>query len=151
MKIIIIAAMLLATAPKGCEEDTEEQVVYETPERSEYEAKDYEVRNAIAEWEVFKAGSERNVMAARKRISKATDRLDDTQKHNKLKLRYAIIKSEGLLEQLSEKLLRGERFEEKIKEYKLDGSVIQKMNGFKESYRNKEEKLNEALEKMEKI
>ncbi|MEL1242694.1 hypothetical protein AAEO56_00355 [Flavobacterium sp. DGU11] len=151
MKFILFTALLLALAPKACEDDTEEKTLYETTEQSDYEELDYKIRNAAAEWKLFKKESESNIMTAKKKISKATDRLDDPNRKQKLKLRNAIINAEGQLEQVSEKLLRGERFEDKMDNYKVDASVIQRMESFMESYRKKEEKLNEAIAEMEKI
>ncbi|AWH86411.1 hypothetical protein HYN59_15415 [Flavobacterium album] len=151
MKVFMLAAVLLALAPKGCEEDVDEKSVYETTEQADYEEMDYRVRNAVAEWKLFKKESESNIIAAKVRISKATDKLDDPNRHHKLKLRNAIIDAEGQLEQLSEKLLRGERFEEKADSLEIDASVIKRMENFMESYREKEAKLKETLSEMEKV
>ncbi len=151
MKIFILAGILLALAPNGCAEDTEEKNLYETTEQAGYEELDYKIRNATAEWTLFKSQSDANVMAAKKRISRASDRLDDTNRQHKMKLRNAIMKADGQLEQLSEKLLRGERFEDKLDANAINGTVIERMEGFMESYREKEEKLMETLAEMEKL
>jgi len=151
MKIYVLAGILLALAPKGCAEDQEEKEQYETTVQADYEELDYKIRNAIDDWKLFKRQSENNVLAARKKISRAADRLDDPDGKNKGQLRNAIFKADSQLEQLSEKLLRGERFEEKIDAFAIDASVIKRMERFMESYREKEAKLMETLAGIEKL
>ncbi len=150
MKITIAAAVLFALVSKGCAQEAEEEADYPTTEQSEYAAKDYEMRNAVAQWEQFRQESERDVMAARIRISKATDRLDNGS-HNKRRLRSAIIEAESLLGQLSDLLLKAKEYDGKAREYELDELTLGDMEAFKESYRKKLEKLKDALEDMEKI
>lgn len=150
MKITVAAAVLFALVSKGCAEDTEEEAAHPTTEQSEYAAKDYEMRNAVAEWEQFRKESDRDVMAARIRISKATSRLDSGA-HKNTKLRNAIIKAEGLLGQLSDKLLKAKEFDDDARKYELDELTLRDMYLFSESYKKKLEKLNSALEDMEKL
>lgn len=150
MKITIAAAVLFALVSKGCAPETDEETADPTTEQSEYVAKDYEMRNAVAQWEEFRRESDGDVFAARKRISKATDRLDSGT-HNKRRLRYAIITAEDLLGQVSDKLLQAKELDDKTSKYELDELTLSDMEAFKESYRKKLEKLNSALEDMEKI
>lgn len=151
MKMYLLAVLLLALAPNGCSGDQEEKELYETAEQADYEELDYKIRNVVEDWKLFKRQSQNNVLAARKKISRAADRLDDPNRKNKGQLRNAILKADGQLEQLNEKLLRGERFEEKMDAYALDASVIQRIESFMESYRDKEERLMITLAEMEKL
>jgi hypothetical protein len=146
MKILIILSLALTLVPRGCQEENEENWEDEPLDEVGYVAEDIKVRKAIAEWHNFLKESDSAIYAAKVKISEAADCLEDPDIHQKFKLRGKIIKAEGQLEQLSEKLLRAQKFNRS--DYEYDEDIIIAMKEFEESFRRKQQVLNETLKEL---
>ncbi|MNK66006.1 hypothetical protein D3C87_853190 [compost metagenome] len=146
MKIILILSIVLVFAARGCQEENEEGWQNETIDEVGYVAEDIKARQAIAEWQKFLTASDSAVFAARNQISRAVERIDDPRLQHKGKFKALIFTAETRIEDLSDKLLRADRFT--IEEDNYDEETLHKMKQFQQETMQKREKLNETLKEL---
>lgn len=148
MKILLIFSLFLATAAttRSCQEENEEGWEKETIDEVGYVAEDMKVRKAIAEWGKFTKESYAAVSSAQSQISRAADRADDPHLQHKGKFKALVFKAETQLENLSDKLLRADRFD--VEDFDYDEQTLQKMKQFQEETLKKREKLDETLKEL---
>ncbi len=143
MKLVLIFSLAIALASRGCENENEAGWENETIDEVGYVAEDVKVRKAVAEWQEFLQQSDEAVFSASKQISRAVDRLDNPEIKSRGRLKSHIIKAQGQLEKLSDKLLKANKLT--IREYDYNETVQKKMDEFESSINEDIGRLNETL------
>lgn len=142
---MLLLFTFIQLSAQQCRQDEDDPYdVIRTEDENGYVAEDVIRKNAAAEWENFKEQSYKQIDLAEKEISNAMDLLDEPGFKNRLQLELQIFEAEGVLEQLCEKLSRGERFDG----MDLSDENIEKMKHYMADYRRKEAKLSRAIEKL---
>ena len=140
---VVVASLMITLAAQQCREDHDgDYEVVRTEDEKGYVAEDMIRRMAAADWELFMQESNKQIDAAEKEITRAMDLLEEPGTKNKLELEMEVIRAQGMLEQLCEKLGWGARFEG----IDLNDENIGRMNHYIADYRKKEEKLRKVLE-----